>query len=132
MITAPVIIAATIASAISAALAPAPFAHAQTAQYGWIAVASSPSRESLDWAYGPDRSAAHAKALNQCTHLQKANNCQVLASGPSCVAVAWDAAQPLNRPYAASSNSSHSAVQNAMAAAGPYANDPTVRCTWFS
>ena len=99
---------------------------------GWVAVASSPSRESLDWGYGPDAVSAESNALARCSQLQNASNCRVLASGSACVATSWDAAQPLNRPHGASSTSSEDAVQAALAAAGPYANDPTVRCTWAS
>ena len=99
---------------------------------GWVAVASSPSRESLDWGYGPDAVSAEANALARCSQLQNASNCRVLASSSACVATSWDDAQPLNRAHGASSASSEVAVQAALAAAGPYANDPTVRCTWAS
>ena len=94
-------------------------------------MAASPSRESLDWASGPDRGVAESRALLQCAHLQQASNCLVLASGPDCVAVAWDAGEPLNRPYGAAAGSSQEAVVAAMSAAGFTANDPSVRCTWF-
>jgi hypothetical protein len=97
---------------------------------GWVSVAASPSRESLDWGFGPDKQAAESSALAQCAELQHASNCVVLASSPGCVAVAWDDSQPLNRPYAAASSSSKIATQSALSAAGPAANDPSVRCTW--
>jgi hypothetical protein len=99
---------------------------------GWVAVAGSPSRESLDWAYGPDRFTAKSNALAQCARLQNANNCVVLASSPACAAVAWDVSEPLNRAFGAMGFTTQEAVQAAMSAAGPYANDPSVRCTWFA
>lgn len=70
---------------------------------GWVAVAKSPSRESLDWAGGPNRSQADAEvaALQQCARLQHANDCYLVASGPNCAAVAWDVAEPLNNAYGA-------------------------------
>lgn len=44
----------------------APVAYADD---GWVAVARSPSRESLDWALGPDKYTAEANALAQCAEL---------------------------------------------------------------
>lgn len=103
-----------------------------TADDGWVAIASSPTHEQLDWDFGPDANTAIVKAINQCALIQKADDCFVLAASPDCVAVAWDAAEPLNRPHAASGSSPEAALQAARAAAGPEANDPTVVCTWFS
>lgn len=108
------------------------WASTSSADNGWVAVAGSPSRESLDWAYGTNQAAAESKALAQCAQLQQADNCVVLSSSANCVAVAWDADQPLNRPHAASSATPQAAMQGAVAAAGSYANDPHVRCTWFT
>ena len=112
----------------SAVLSAAP-AHAD---YGWVAVAKSPSRESLDWAGGTSRTqyAAEAEALQNCARLQRASDCAVLASGPNCVAVAWDASEPLNLAYGAVGNMPAAAINAAVAAAGPLANDPSVRCSY--
>lgn len=120
------------AGAILGSVSALVFAPIVKADAGWVAVAGSPSRESLDWAYGPDVFTAESKALAQCARLQNASNCVVLASSPACVATAWDVGQPLNRAYGATGLTTQEAVQAAMSAAGPYANDPTVRCTWFA
>jgi len=98
---------------------------------GWVAVANSPNREQQDWAFGPDRATAEAAALAQCTLLQQAGDCRVLASSPACVATAWDASQPLNRIYANVADSPEAAMGGAVDLAGPYANDVQVRCTWW-
>jgi Domain of unknown function (DUF4189) len=102
------------------------------AEPGWVAVAKSPLRESLDWAggLGHTRFSAEAEALRQCAVLQRASDCAVLASGPNCVAVAWDAAQPLNLAYGAVGDTPAAAINAAVATAGPFANDPSVRCSY--
>lgn len=48
-----------------------------------------------------------------------------------CVATAWDVSEPLNRIHAGSGGGPEAAVRGAVAAAGPYANDVQVRCTWW-
>jgi hypothetical protein len=98
---------------------------------GWVAVANSPNHEQQDWAYGPDAATAAANALAQCTVLQRANDCRVLAVSTDCVATAWDVSQPLNRIYAGSGGGPEAAARGAISAAGPYANDLQVRCTWW-
>ena len=98
----------------------------------WIAVANSPSRASLDWNTNINQQAAETTALRQCAALQNANNCRILASGPNCVAVAWDINQPLNRPYGAAADTPAAALNAAISAAGAFANDPTVRCSYLS
>ncbi|GJF16470.1 hypothetical protein NGTWS1803_02750 [Mycolicibacterium cyprinidarum] len=105
-------------------------ASARTAD-GWVAVANSPSRESLDWNTNVSRQAAESTALRPCVTLQNAKNCRIVASGPQCVAVAWDTNQPLNRPYGAVADTPAAALNAAIAAAGTYANDPTVRCSYL-
>lgn len=95
---------------------------------GWVAVAGSVSREQLDWAYGPTQSTAMVRALDQCAELQRAGDCIVLASSPDCVAIVWDAGEPLNRPHGGVGNLPAVALASATAAAGPTANDPAVRC----
>lgn len=112
-----------------AAVVTSPAAHADD---GWVAVANSPSHEQQDWGYGPDRATAEANALAQCAALERASDCRILAVSTDCVATAWDAAQPLNRIYAGSGGGPEAAVRGATAAAGPYANDIQVRCTWWS
>ena len=119
--------AITVAVSVTATLAAPP----ARADDGWVAAANSPNREQQDWAYGPDRATAEAAALAQCTLLEKADDCRVLASSPACVATAWDASEPLNRIYASAAESPEAAVGGAVAAAGPYANDVQVRCTWW-
>jgi hypothetical protein len=110
------------------------FANPAQADVGWVAVAKSPSRESLDWAAGPGRTQVdtEAQALQNCTRLQRANDCSVLASGPNCVAVAWDGAEPLNHAYGAVGDTPAEAINAAVAAAGPLANGPEVRCSYTS
>lgn len=108
------------------------FANPASAEAGWVAVAKSPEKESLDWAAGPGRTQqdAEAQALQNCARLQRAADCTLLASGPNCVAVAWDGAEPLNNAYAAVGDTPASAINAAVAAAGPLANGPEVRCSF--
>lgn len=119
---------AIIATMTAAAMLAAPIAGADD---GWVAVANSPNHEQQDWAYGPDAATAAANALAQCTVLQRANDCRVLAVSSDCVATAWDVSEPLNRIYAGSGGGPEAAARGAIAAAGPYANDLQVRCTWW-
>jgi hypothetical protein len=116
------------ATVVSGLLTAAP-AHADS---GWVAVAKSPWRESLDWAGGADPYGAQMQALQNCAILQNASDCMVLASGPNCVAVAWDVAEPLNNAYAAVGDTPAAAISAAVAAAGPFANDPSVRCSYLT
>lgn len=88
---------AVVISQAALAIEPAASAHATD---NWIAVANSPSREAPDWNNNVNRQAAETMALRLCAVLQKANNCRILTSGPNCVAVAWNADQPLNRSTA--------------------------------
>jgi len=48
-----------------------------------------------------------------------------VASGPDCVAIAGDGDQPINHAHGASGGGRDVVIQAAMAAAGPYANDPS-------
>ena len=116
------------AAAMLAAVFAAPPA---VADDGWVAVANSPNHEQQDWAYGPDQFTAEANVLAQCAVLQRAHDCRVLAVSTDCVATAWDVSQPLNRIYAGSGGGPEAAARGAIAAAGPYANDLQVRCTWW-
>lgn len=102
------------------------------ADSGWVAVASSQSHEALDWRTGASQQSTETAALQQCTMLQRTGDCRILASGPNCVAVAWDAGQPSNRPHAAAADTPAAALNAAVAAAGPFANDPSVRCSYMS
>ncbi len=119
----------TAATLTATALAAQPAAHADS---GWVAVAHSPTGESLDWSVSASRQAAEERALEQCAVLQNPHDCRILASGPNCVAVAWDIDQPLNRPHAVAADTPAAALTAAVAAAGTYANDPDVRCSYFS
>ncbi len=123
-----VLVAGLLVGAAVCAAAPA------AAEGGWVAVAKSPSRESLDWAGGPNRSQADAEvsALQQCARLQHASDCYLVASGPKCAAVAWDVGEPLNRAYGAVGMTPAAALSAAEAAAGPFANGPEVRCSYLS
>ena len=100
---------------------------------GWIAVAKSPSHEALDWGGGPGSSQAEAEAeaLQLCARLQPAGNCYVVTSGPACVAVAWDISEPLNLAWGGVGPTPAAALHAAQAAAGPFANDPEVRCSYL-
>ena len=98
---------------------------------GWVAVANSPNHEQQDWAYGSDQFTAESNVLAQCAVLQRANDCRVLAVSTDCVATAWDVSEPLNRIYAGSGGGPEAAARGAIAAAGPYANDLQIRCTWW-
>ena len=98
---------------------------------GWVAVANSPNHEQQDWAYGPDQFTAESNVLAQCAVLQRADDCRVLAVSTDCVATAWDMSEPLNQIYAGSGGGPEAAARGAIAAAGPYANDLQVRCTWW-
>jgi Excalibur calcium-binding domain/Domain of unknown function (DUF4189) len=100
--------------------------------FGWAAVAGSPSREQTDWSWGRSaaKSGAESQVLQHCAVRQTASDCVLLASHPSCVAVVWDAAEPLNRAHGGVGPTPQSAVAAAAAVAGPYANDPGVRCSW--
>lgn len=97
---------------------------------GWIAAASSPNHEQLDWGYGPDQMTAEYRAMSQCAVMQRANDCLMLASSPDCVAVVWDDDQPLNHAHGFSGGGREVVLQAGMAEVGPYANGPEVRCTW--
>ena len=55
----------------------------------------------------------------------------VLAVSTDCVATAWDMSEPLNQIYAGAGGGPEAAARGAIAAAGPYANDLQVRCTWW-
>lgn len=114
--------------ALITAAAGLPTAHADSR---WLAVASSLSREALDWNIGVSRQTAEIRALQQCAVLQEADDCRILASGPNCVAVVWDASQPLNRPFAVAADTSAAALSAAVASAGHFANDPSVRCSYM-
>jgi hypothetical protein len=107
---------------------------AGNASTGWIAVAKSPLVESLDWGGGAGytRYEAEAQALRSCQQLQQASDCFLLASGPNCVAVAWDVSEPVNQAYGAIGDTPAIAISMAVAAAGPFANDPSVRCSYLS
>jgi hypothetical protein len=96
----------------------------------WVAVASSPSHEQVDFAWAADQETAEVEVLDQCARLERAGDCLLLASGPDCVAIAWDGAQPINHAHGVSGGGPEVVVQAAMTAAGPYANDPEVRCSW--
>ncbi|BBX34858.1 hypothetical protein MMAGJ_41400 [Mycolicibacterium mageritense] len=104
------------------------------ADIGWIAVAKSASHEALDWGGGPGYSQADAEiaALRLCAQMQPAGDCYVVASGPSSAAVAWDVAEPLNNAYGATGLTPSAALSAAEAAAGPFANDPEVRCSYLN
>ena len=121
-----VIVAVTAAAVVAVAMAPS-----SNADDGWVAVANSPNHEQQDWAFGPDQVTAEANALAQCAVLQRAGDCRVLAVSTDCVATAWDVSEPLNRIYAGSGGGPEAAIRGATAAAGPYANDVQVRCTWW-
>jgi len=119
-------IVAVVASGVAVPAAPSAWAND-----GWVAVANSPNHEQQDWAYGPDPNTAAANALAQCALLERADDCRVLAVSPDCVATAWDVSEPINRIYAGSGGGPEAAVRGVLAAAGPYANDVQVRCTWW-
>jgi len=121
----------TAVAALALGVAAAPLSSASSAEYAWIAAASSPSHEQLDWGSGADRDTAASTALAQCARLQRANDCRLLAASPDCVAVVWDGAQPLNQAHGASGGGPKVVLDNAIRAAGTQANDPVVRCTWF-
>lgn len=114
--------------AVTAGTLAAPVARADD---GWVAVANSPDHEQQDWAFGPDAATAAASALAQCAAYQRADDCRVLAVSTDCVATAWDVSEPLNRIYAGFGGGPDAAIAGAVAAAGPYANDVQVRCTWW-
>jgi hypothetical protein len=116
-------------SAAAGLLCVAP-AHADS---GWPAIANSPSREESDYSWGPSatQSATEAQVLQKCLVAENATDCRVLASGPSCVAIAWDGDEPLNHAHGGVGATAEEAIAAAAAAAGPYANDPSVRCSWF-
>lgn len=116
-----------VAAASTAGLLLAPAAHADD---GWVAAASSPSHESSEKVWGFNQADAEVRALSQCAVLERARDCVLLASGPDCVAIAWDGDQPINLAHGASGGGRDVVIQAATAAAGPYANDPSARCSW--
>jgi hypothetical protein len=97
---------------------------------GWEAVANSPAHEQLDWSWGIDQLDAESRALSRCAVLERASDCRLLASGPDCVAVAWDGDEPINHAHGVSGGGRDVVIPAAIAAAGPYANDPESRCSW--
>jgi hypothetical protein len=76
------------------------------------------------------KTGAESRVLAQCAQIQRASDCLLLASGPDCVAIAWDGDQPINHAHGASGGGRQVVVQAAIASAGPYANDPQSRCSW--
>lgn len=116
------------AAAVAVGVLTAPGANADD---GWLAVANSPNREEQDWAYGPDQATAVSRALHRCATFEQADDCRIVAVSTDCVATAWDASEPLNLIYAGSGGDPEAAIAGAVAAAGPYANDVQVRCTWW-
>jgi hypothetical protein len=114
-------------AAFAASVFWAPSAHADG---GWEAVASSPSHEQTDYAWGIDQAAAESLALARCAQLERASDCLLLASGPDCVAIAWDGDEPINHAHGVSGGGRDVVIPAAMAAAGPLANDPDARCSW--
>lgn len=113
-----------------AAIAGGVWAPLAQADGGWVAAASSPSHESSEKVWGVNQADAESRALAQCAVLERADDCVLLASGPDCVAIAWDGDQPINHAHGASGGGRDVVIQGAMAAAGPGANDPSSRCTW--
>jgi hypothetical protein len=113
---------------VSGLLCAAP-AHADS---GWAPIANSPSREESDYSWNPSatQAAAEAQALQKCLVQENATDCRVVASGPSCAAIAWDGVEPLNHAHGGVGATLEEAIAAAVAAAGPYANDPAVRCSW--
>ena len=101
-----------------------------SADGGWVAAASSPSHESAELVWGVNQADAESRALSQCAVLERADDCVLLASGPDCVAIAWDADQPINHAHGASGGGRTVVLRAALAAAGRFANDPSVRCSW--
>ena len=97
---------------------------------GWVAAANSPSHEQMEFAWGIDQAGAESRALAQCAQVERASDCQLLASGPDCLAVAWDVDEPINHAHGVSGGGREVVVQAAMATAGPYANDIQSRCSW--
>jgi hypothetical protein len=108
----------------------APPAHADG---GWVAAANSPSHEQMDFAWGTDlnQATAESQALAHCAERERASDCQLLASGPDCVAIAWDGDQPINHAHGVSGGGTDVVIPGAMAAAGPHANNPEARCSWY-
>lgn len=106
------------------------FAPAARADNGWVAAASSPSYEQVDFAWGINQLAAESRVLTQCAQVQRASDCVLLASGPDCLAIAWDVDEPINHAHGVSGGGRDVVVQAAVAAAGPYANDVASRCSW--
>jgi Domain of unknown function (DUF4189) len=100
---------------------------------GWVAAANSPNHEQMDFAWGTDldQAAAESQALTQCGERERASDCQLLASGPDCVAIAWDGDQPINHAHGVSGGGTDVVIPGAMAAAGPYANNAEARCSWY-
>src|SRR6185312_9413196 len=120
-------IAAVAGACLAASALSVPLAHADA--NGWVAAASSPSHEQLDWAWGPNQAVSESRAMAQCATLQRASDCRLLATGPDCVAVAWDADDPINHAHGASGGGREVVLRTATAAAGPHANDAEVRCS---
>jgi hypothetical protein len=108
-------------------------AAAAHADSGWAAIANSPSREEADYSWSPSatQAAAEAQALQKCLVQENATDCRVVASGPDCAAIAWDGDEPLNHAHGGVGATPEEAIAAAVAAAGPYANDSAVRCSWF-
>jgi len=103
------------------------------ADSGWAAIANSPSREEADysWSVSATQAAAEAQVRQKCLVQEHATDCRVVASGPSCAAIAWDGDEPLNHAHGGVGATPEQAIAAAVAAAGPYANDSAVRCSGF-
>jgi hypothetical protein len=119
-------IAASVGAALMS-LFSAPSAHA-TAK--WVATANSPSHEQIEFAWGMDEADAESRVMAQCAQVERADDCQLRASGPDCVGIAWDGDQPINHVHAVSGGGRDVVIQGAIAAAGPHANSAEARCSW--
>jgi hypothetical protein len=60
-----------------------------------MGVASPPGHEQAELVWGIDQATAESDALAQGAALERASDCELLASGPDCVAIAWDRSQPI-------------------------------------
>ena len=68
------------------------------------------------------------RSMTSCARVADGTSTQTLTN---CAAIAWDGDEPLNHAHGGVGDTPEEAIAAAVAAAGPYAHDPSVRCSWF-
>jgi hypothetical protein len=68
------------------------------------------------------------RSMTSCARVADGTSTQTLTNR---AAIAWDGDEPLNHAHGGVGDTPEEAIAAAVPAAGPYANDPSVHCSWF-